>query len=91
MYALIGYLKTFWVETVNTACYLVNHSPSTSVECKTPDERWFGIFEVFCCLVYNHVNDGKLELRAKKCLCLDMQMGDKVIDYSVLIPSHQNL
>jgi hypothetical protein len=24
----------FWAETINTACYLINHSPSTTIECK---------------------------------------------------------
>lgn len=31
--------KDFWTEVVK-ACYLVNHSPSTAVECKTPEEIW---------------------------------------------------
>ena len=30
--------KEFWVEAVNMACYLVNWSPSTAIELKTPIE-----------------------------------------------------
>ncbi|GJU28472.1 retrovirus-related pol polyprotein from transposon TNT 1-94 [Tanacetum coccineum] len=34
--------KSFWVEAVNTACYMINRSPSTAVELKTPMEMWTG-------------------------------------------------
>ncbi|GKF23826.1 gag-pol polyprotein [Tanacetum coccineum] len=34
--------KSFWVEAVNTACYVINRSPSTAVELKTPMEMWTG-------------------------------------------------
>ncbi|GJT46104.1 gag-pol polyprotein [Tanacetum coccineum] len=30
--------KSFWAEAVNTACYVINRSPSTAVELKTPIE-----------------------------------------------------
>nr|GEX49786.1 retrovirus-related Pol polyprotein from transposon TNT 1-94 [Tanacetum cinerariifolium] len=32
--------KSFWAEAVNTACYVINRSPSTAVELKTPIEIW---------------------------------------------------
>ncbi|GJW95624.1 retrovirus-related pol polyprotein from transposon TNT 1-94 [Tanacetum coccineum] len=34
--------KSFWAEVVNTACYMINRSPSTAVELKTPMEMWTG-------------------------------------------------
>ncbi|GJT46274.1 retrovirus-related pol polyprotein from transposon TNT 1-94 [Tanacetum coccineum] len=34
--------KSFWAEAVNTACYVINRSPSTAVELKTPMEMWTG-------------------------------------------------
>nr|GEW85307.1 retrovirus-related Pol polyprotein from transposon TNT 1-94 [Tanacetum cinerariifolium] len=34
--------KLFWAEAVNTACYVINRSPSTAVELKTPMEMWTG-------------------------------------------------
>jgi hypothetical protein len=37
-----GLSRDFWAEVVNIACYLVNRSPSTSIDCKTPYEVWFG-------------------------------------------------
>jgi transposase InsO family protein len=39
-----GLGKEFWAEVVNTACYLVNRSPSTAIDCKTPHEIWSGKF-----------------------------------------------
>eukprot|EP00253_Pinus_taeda_P014670 PITA_14670 len=32
--------QEFWVEVVDTACYLVNRSPSSALEDKTPQEVW---------------------------------------------------
>jgi hypothetical protein len=32
--------KNFWTEAINIACYLVNRSPSTSIDCKTPYKVW---------------------------------------------------
>ncbi|GJY43429.1 retrovirus-related pol polyprotein from transposon TNT 1-94, partial [Tanacetum coccineum] len=34
--------KSFWAEAVNSACYVINRSPSTTVELKTPMEMWTG-------------------------------------------------
>ncbi|GJZ10826.1 gag-pol polyprotein [Tanacetum coccineum] len=34
--------KSFWVEAVNTACYVINCLPSTAIELKTPIEMWMG-------------------------------------------------
>lgn len=65
------------------ACYLVNRSPSTAIECQTPFEVWsstlvdYSNLRVFSCLSYAKVNDGKLELRAKKCIFLGYASGTK--------------
>nr|GEU60287.1 retrovirus-related Pol polyprotein from transposon TNT 1-94 [Tanacetum cinerariifolium] len=34
--------KSFWVEAINIACYVINRSPSIAVELKTPMEMWMG-------------------------------------------------
>ena len=34
--------QEFWAEAVETACYLVNRSPSSVLEDKTPHEVWTG-------------------------------------------------
>jgi hypothetical protein len=34
--------QELWEEAVTTTCYLVNRSPSTTIECKIPEEVWTG-------------------------------------------------
>ena len=78
-----GMEKDFWAEAVNTACYLVNRSPSTAIDCKTPFEKWSGKpcdysnLKVFGCPAYYHVKDGKLEPRARKCIFVGYADGVK--------------
>ena len=78
-----GLSKDFWAEAINTACYLVNRSPSTAIECKTHFEVWsstpadYSNLRVFGCPAYAHMNDGKLEPRAKKCIFLGYALGTK--------------
>lgn len=69
--------KKLWVEAVNIACYLVNISPSTTIYLKNPQEVWFrkpsdyfGL-HIFGYPVYTHVNDGKIDTRAMKCILLE--------------------
>ncbi|KAI4311917.1 hypothetical protein MLD38_036781 [Melastoma candidum] len=75
--------KEFWAEAVNTACYLVNTSPSTAIDCKTRQEVWYGTssdyssLRIFGFPTYAHVNDGKLEPRAMKCIFLGYAKGVK--------------
>jgi hypothetical protein len=86
-----GLDKEFWTEAVSTACYLVNRSPTTSIECNTPEEVWSGKptdysnFKVFGCPVYAHVNERKLEPRAKKCVFVGYPMNVK--GYKLWCPS----
>ena len=37
-----GLGQEFWAEAVETACYLVNRSPSSALEDKTPHKVWNG-------------------------------------------------
>jgi hypothetical protein len=75
--------RDFWAEAVNTACYLVNCSPSTAIDCKTPYEVWcdtladYSFLKTFGCPAYCHVNDGKLDPRSKKCIFLGYVDGVK--------------
>ena len=76
MLSKFGLSKDFWAEAINKAYYLVNRSPSTVIEFKTPLEVWFGtladysILRLFGCPIFSHVNDGKLERRANRCIFL---------------------
>ncbi|KAL5565472.1 hypothetical protein UlMin_028636 [Ulmus minor] len=70
-------------KALTTACYIVNQSPSTAIDLKTPNEMWFGKpksyynMRVFGCLAYAHQNEGKLEPRAVKCVFLGYLEGTK--------------
>ena len=64
--------KTFWGEAVVTAAYLINRSPSSAIDFKTPEEKWSGNppkydhLRIFGCPAFVHVKEGKLEPRAIK-------------------------
>ena len=64
--------KEFWAETVSTTCYLNNRSPYTTLDFKRPQKVWYSSpidysnLKIFGCNAYIHVNEGKLELRARK-------------------------
>nr|GEU82991.1 zinc finger, CCHC-type [Tanacetum cinerariifolium] len=53
--------QTSWEEATCTTPYLINRSPSTTIEKKTPMEMWSGhlsdyeILRVFICVAYSHV------------------------------------
>ncbi|GKB35221.1 retrotransposon protein, putative, ty1-copia subclass [Tanacetum coccineum] len=78
-----GFPKTFWAEATCTAAYLINRSPSTAIEKKTPMEMWsghpsdYGMLRIFGCVAYPHDKQGKLEPRAVKCVLLGYPEGVK--------------
>ncbi|GJU38495.1 retrovirus-related pol polyprotein from transposon TNT 1-94 [Tanacetum coccineum] len=78
--------KSFWAEAVNTACYVINRSPSTAVELKTPMEMWTGnpvnysdlhIFGSPVYVMYNSQETTKLDPKFRKCLFLGYADGVK--------------
>jgi transposase InsO family protein len=50
--------QELWAEAITTTCYLMNQSPSTTIECKIPEEVWKGHpcnysnLKVFGCATY---------------------------------------
>ncbi|KAL2621793.1 hypothetical protein R1flu_001998 [Riccia fluitans] len=81
-----GLPPEFWAEVVNTAAYLVNLSPCSAVQLKTPFELWhkwvpdYSRLRVFGCIAYAHTpreNRTKLDPKAKKCYFLGYQQGVK--------------
>jgi hypothetical protein len=78
--------KEFWAEAVGIACYLVNKSPSSVLDDKTPQEVWIGKkpslthLKVFGCDAYVHVpkeNRSKLDKKAEKCIFIGYKYGLK--------------
>ena len=81
-----GLGQEFWAEAVDTACYLVNRSPSSVLEDKTPQEVWTGKkpslshLRVFGCDAYVHVpkeKRTKLDSKSEKCIFIGYKDGLK--------------
>lgn len=64
--------KHFWVEVVTIVAYLINRSPSSALDFKTPQEVYSGKplymsnLRIFGCPAYGHVSQGKLKPKAVK-------------------------
>ena len=75
--------KSFWVEVAWTTCFLINWSPSFSIDKKTPIEIWSSTpavyfdLKIFGCPTYARVDNRKLEPRSIKCLFLGYKNGVK--------------
>ena len=76
--------KTFCVEAMTYANYFISMLLSSVIGGKTPMEMWSGkaasdydMLRVFWCPAYYHVNDGKLEPRARKVMFLGFKRGVK--------------
>jgi len=81
-----GLPKVFWAEAVNTACFLINKSPSSAIDFKIPQEVWSGKpvnlldLRIFGCPAYVHVPDkerSKLDPKSRKCIFLGYEKGVK--------------
>eukprot|EP00253_Pinus_taeda_P018302 PITA_18302 len=81
-----GLGQELWAEAVETTCYLVNKSPSSALEDKTPQEVWIGKkpslshLRVFGCDAYVHVpkeKRTKLDSKSKKCIFIGYKDGLK--------------
>ena len=87
-----GLRKYFWGEAVSRDCYLVNWSPASAINFKTPEEVWSGNpphysnLRGFGCPAYLHIDQDKLEQRSASSLVTLLESRD--IDYGHLI---QNL
>eukprot|EP00253_Pinus_taeda_P017001 PITA_17001 len=80
----VGLGQEFWAEVVETSCYLVNRSPSSTLD--TPQEVWTGKkpslshMRVFGCDAYVHVlkeKRTKLDGKYEKCIFIGYKDGSK--------------
>ena len=80
---------------MSIACYLINRSPSTVIEKKTPQEVWsdsmatYLDLKTFRCPAYAHVDNGKLEPRLVKCIFIGYKFG--VEGYKLWCPETKKL
>lgn len=80
-----GLSKSFWAEAINTACYLINRSPSAGIDYKIPEEMWsrkpvfFSVMKIFGSPAYVHLpveeRQSKLDPRSKECIFLEYEDG----------------
>ena len=79
MLKIVGLPKTFWVEVAKTSYYIINKSPSTIIEIRTPMEMWtnkptnnsfLNIFRCFAYVMYNDQDRTKLDPKSRKCILL---------------------
>ena len=74
---------------------MINHSPLVAIEKKTPQEVWSGSpttyldLKIFGYPTYAHVDNGKLEPRAMKCIFLGYKFGVK--GYKLWCPKTKKL
>ena len=80
--------KTFWVEALMTATYVINRSPSIPLDGDVPQRVWTGKdvsyrhLKVLDCLAYMHVakdKRGKLDPKPRPCIFLGY--GDDEFGY----------
>lgn len=80
----VGLSHEFWVEEVDTSCYLVNRSPSSTLVDKNPYEVWVGKnpslshLIVFRCDLFVHVPKEKissLDNKFEKCIFIMYKDG----------------
>ncbi|RVW95743.1 Retrovirus-related Pol polyprotein from transposon TNT 1-94 [Vitis vinifera] len=84
----VGLSKTFWVDAVSTAAYLINRGPSVPMEFRLPKEVWsgkevkFSHLKVFGCVSYVHIDfDARSKLDAKSKICFFIGYGDEKFGY----------
>jgi len=89
-----------WGEALLTACYLVNHSPSTAIDCKTTEEVWTGHpcdysnLKNFGCDAYALINKkerSKLDPRSKRCIFVGYGEKNGVKGYRLWDPTAHKL
>lgn len=75
--------KSYWAESTSTTCLSINIFPSHALDKKTLHEVWSGTLgnysylNIFGCLNYALVNNGKQELRFLKCVFLSFKADIK--------------
>ena len=80
--------QEFWAKEFNASCYLVNQSPSITIDCKIPKELWLGHsydfsnLKIFGCNAYALVSKNmhsKLDPKSNKYSFVGY--GDRVKGY----------
>ena len=78
--------KTFWVETVTCAVFLLNWCLTKAVSRRIPNESWsdhkseVSFLQIFGCIAYSHIpreKRKKIDDKNKKCIFIGYSDGTK--------------
>ena len=90
--------KSFWCEAVQTACYLINRSPSVPLEFDILERVWTGKdvsyshLKVFGCKAFAHVpKEQRLKLDSKATPCIFVGYGDVEFGYKLWDPAKKKM
>uniref|UniRef100_A0A2N9IRB9 Integrase catalytic domain-containing protein n=1 Tax=Fagus sylvatica TaxID=28930 RepID=A0A2N9IRB9_FAGSY len=90
--------KSFWAEAVQTACYLINRSPSVPLDFDIPERVWTGEdasyahLKVFGCKTFAHVpKEQRLKLDDKATPCIFVGYGDAEFGYKLWDPKKKKM
>ncbi|XP_073153484.1 uncharacterized protein [Henckelia pumila] len=73
--------KSFWVEALSTACYLVNRYPSSAIGFKTPMEKWSGTPADYSKLrVFGYGKDSQISVNDKLPIEVESSVPDEEAD-----------
>ncbi|CAA2996851.1 retrovirus-related Pol poly from transposon TNT 1-94 [Olea europaea subsp. europaea] len=81
--------KLLWGEAAKTTNYLINRSPASAIQFKSPEEVWTGKpvdlrnLKIFGCAAFVHQSEGKFEPRAPKYVFLGC--GERVKGYRLWV------
>ena len=85
--------KDYWAEAVACSVYILNRSPTSSVQGKVPEEKWSGLkvtishFRIFGCVAFAHVSEKlrkNLDDRSESKFLLAIENSQKHVDYIIL-------
>uniref|UniRef100_A0A2N9HS85 Integrase catalytic domain-containing protein n=1 Tax=Fagus sylvatica TaxID=28930 RepID=A0A2N9HS85_FAGSY len=90
--------KSFLAEAVQTACYLINRSPSVPLDFDIPERVWTGEdasyahLKVFGCKTFAHVpKEQRLKLDDKATPCIFVGYGDAEFGYKLWDPKKKKM
>jgi transposase InsO family protein len=90
--------KSFWAEAVQTACYLINRSPSVPLDFDIPERVWTGKdasyahLKVFGCKTFAHVpKEQRLKLDDKATPCIFVGYEDAEFGYKLWDPKKKKM
>ena len=98
MLRTVGLPNSFWVEAVKTVCYIVNRSPSTTIELKMPvktstgkpaDHLYLNTFGCYIYVMYNAQERTKLDTKSRRFIFLGYANG--VNEYHLWNPTAQKI